>query len=243
MYKFVFICYGELMWNKENCFIGWVDVDLIEQGCNEVYQVGELFKEVGYMFDIVYMLVFKCVICMLWYVQDKMDLMYLLVVYLWCLNECYYGVLLGLNKVEMVVKFGDEQVFVWCCSYDMLLFVFELIDECVLFNDLCYVKVLCEQLLFIECLKDMVVCVLLLWNELIVLVVCVGKQVLIVVYGNLLCVLIKYFDGILDSDIVGLNILNGVLFVYEFDENLKLIKYYYFGDQEVIVQVQVVVVK
>lgn len=30
MYKFVFICYGELMWNKENCFIGWVDVDLIE---------------------------------------------------------------------------------------------------------------------------------------------------------------------------------------------------------------------
>lgn len=36
MKRIVLFCYGESIWNKDNCFIGWIDVDLIEKGIVDV---------------------------------------------------------------------------------------------------------------------------------------------------------------------------------------------------------------
>ncbi|KWC51851.1 2,3-diphosphoglycerate-dependent phosphoglycerate mutase [Burkholderia ubonensis] len=243
MYKLVLIRHGESTWNKENRFTGWVDVDLTEQGCNEAYQAGELLKEAGYTFDIAYTSVLKRAIRTLWHVQDRMDLMYLPVVHSWRLNERHYGALSGLNKAETAAKFGDEQVLVWRRSYDTPPPALEPTDERAPYADPRYARVPREQLPLTECLKDTVARVLPLWNESIAPAIKGGKQVLIAAHGNSLRALIKYLDGISDSDIVGLNIPNGVPLVYELDENLKPLKSYYLGDQDEIAKAQAAVAK
>ncbi|KVA71658.1 phosphoglyceromutase [Burkholderia ubonensis] len=243
MYKLVLIRHGESTWNKENRFTGWVDVDLTEQGCNEAYQAGELLKEAGYTFDIAYTSVLKRAIRTLWHVQDRMDLMYLPVVHSWRLNERHYGALSGLNKAETAAKFGDEQVLVWRRSYDTPPPALEPTDERAPYADPRYARVPREQLPLTECLKDTVTRVLPLWNESIAPAIKGGKQVLIAAHGNSLRALIKYLDGISDSDIVGLNIPNGVPLVYELDENLKPLKSYYLGDQDAIAKAQAAVAK
>ncbi|KVO51428.1 phosphoglyceromutase [Burkholderia ubonensis] len=243
MYKLVLIRHGESTWNKENRFTGWVDVDLTEQGCNEAYHAGELLKEAGYTFDIAYTSVLKRAIRTLWHVQDRMDLMYLPVVHSWRLNERHYGALSGLNKAETAAKFGDEQVLVWRRSYDTPPPALEPTDERAPYADPRYARVPREQLPLTECLKDTVTRVLPLWNESIAPAIKGGKQVLIAAHGNSLRALIKYLDGISDSDIVGLNIPNGVPLVYELDENLKPLKSYYLGDQDAIAKAQAAVAK
>lgn len=190
----------------------------------------------------VYILVFKCVICIFWIIFDGMDQMWILVICDYCFNECYYGVLQGFNKVEIVEKYGDEQVLIWCCSYDMLLFKMDCDDECYV-GCLCVYKDLDEEcILLLESFKDIVDCFLFYYQQEIEFQVCVGKQVLICVYGNSLCVLVKYLSGIFDEDIVKFNIFIGIFMVYELDDDLKLIKNYYLGDQEVVVKVVEVVV-
>ena len=243
MYKLVLIRHGESTWNKENRFTGWVDVDLTEKGISEAQQAGRLLKESGYSFDIAYTSVLKRAIRTLWHVQDQMDEMYLPVVHSWRLNERHYGALSGLNKAETAAKFGDEQVLVWRRSYDTPPPALEAADERAPFADPRYAKVPRGQLPLTECLKDTVARVLPLWNESIAPAVKAGKQVLIAAHGNSLRALIKYLDGISDSDIVGLNIPNGVPLVYELDENLKPITHYYLGDQEAIAKAQAAVAK
>jgi len=243
MYKLVLIRHGESTWNKENRFTGWIDVDLTEQGRNEAYQAGELLKEAGYTFDLAYTSVLKRAIRTLWHVQDRMDLMYLPVVHSWRLNERHYGALSGLNKAETAAKFGDDQVLVWRRSYDTPPPALEATDERAPYADPRYAKVPREQLPLTECLKDTVARVVPLWNESIAPAIKSGKQVLIAAHGNSLRALIKYLDGISDSDIVGLNIPNGVPLVYELDENLKPVRNYYLGDQDAIAKAQAAVAK
>jgi 2,3-bisphosphoglycerate-dependent phosphoglycerate mutase len=81
-----------------------------------------------------------------------------------------------------------------------------------------------------ECLKDTVARVVPYWTETIAPSIQSGKRVLIAAHGNSIRALIKYLDGISDSDIVSLNIPNGIPLVYELDENLKPIRHYYLGD-------------
>jgi 2,3-bisphosphoglycerate-dependent phosphoglycerate mutase len=238
MYKLVLIRHGESTWNKENRFTGWVDVDLTEQGNREAQQAGVLLREAGYTFDIAYTSVLKRAIRTLWHVQDQMDQMYIPVVHSWRLNERHYGALAGLNKAETAAKYGDEQVLIWRRSYDTRPPALDPDDERASYRDPRYAKVPREQLPLTECLKDTVERVLPIWKESIAPAVKSGKKVLIAAHGNSLRALIKYLDGISDSDIVGLNVPNGVPLVYELDENLKPIEHYYLGDAEAIAQAQ-----
>jgi 2,3-bisphosphoglycerate-dependent phosphoglycerate mutase len=243
MYKLVLIRHGESTWNKENRFTGWVDVDLTEQGNREAQQAGVLLKNSGYTFDIAYTSVLKRAIRTLWHVQDEMDLMYLPVVHSWRLNERHYGALSGLNKAETAARFGDEQVLVWRRSYDTPPPALEPTDERAPYGDPRYIKVPRDQQPLTECLKDTVARVLPLWNESIAPAIKSGRKVVIAAHGNSIRALVKYLDNISDDDIVGLNIPNGVPFIYELDENLKPIRRYYLGDEEAIAKAQVAVAK
>jgi 2,3-bisphosphoglycerate-dependent phosphoglycerate mutase len=236
MYKLVLIRHGESTWNKENRFTGWVDVDLTEQGIREAKQAGRLLKDAGYTFDIAYTSVLRRAIRTLWLVQDQMDLMYVPVVHSWRLNERHYGALSGLNKAETAAKFGEDQVLVWRRSYDTPPPPLDPNDPRAPYDDPRYAKVPREQVPLTECLKDTVARVLPIWNESIAPAVKAGKKVLIAAHGNSMRALVKYLDQISDTEIVGLNIPNGVPLVYELDENLKPIRHYYLGDPEAIAQ-------
>ncbi len=119
MYKVVLLRHGESIWNKENLFTGWTDVDLSEKGVEEARNSGKLMKEAGYTFDLAYTSVLKRAIRTLWLALDVMDMMWLPIVNSWRLNERHYGALQGLNKAETAAKYGDEQVHIWRRSYDI----------------------------------------------------------------------------------------------------------------------------
>jgi len=234
MKKVVLLRHGESTWNKENRFTGWTDVDLSEKGVEEARQSGILLKDGGYTFDIAFTSVLKRAIRTLWIALDIMDLMWIPEVKHWRLNERHYGALQGLNKAEMAVKFGDEQVQVWRRSYDVPPPPLDLDDPRFPGFDPRYQDVPPADLPRCESLKDTVRRFLPYWNEAIVPTIQAGKKVIIAAHGNSLRALVKHLDNIPDDQIVSLNIPTGVPLVYELDDDLKPITHYYLGDQEAI---------
>ncbi|MDU0810111.1 MAG: 2,3-diphosphoglycerate-dependent phosphoglycerate mutase [Burkholderia sp.] len=234
MYRIVFIRHGQSTWNKENRFTGWIDIDLTDQGVNEAKQAGNLLKNSGYTFDIAYTSVLKRAIRTLWYIQDKMDLMYLPVFHSWRLNERHYGALSGLNKAETAKKFGKEQVIAWRRAYDVKPPAIKEEKARTLYIDSRYENLSHNQLPLTESLKDTVTRVLPLWRKSITPAIKANKKILIVAHGNSIRALIKYLDSISDTDIIALNIPNGIPLVYELDKKLKPIKNYYISDTEKI---------
>jgi 2,3-bisphosphoglycerate-dependent phosphoglycerate mutase len=234
MHKLVLLRHGESLWNKENRFTGWHDVDLSEKGRCEAAEAGKLLKAEGFHFDIAYCSVLRRALTTLWLALDQMDELWIPVEKTWRLNERHYGALQGLNKAETAAKFGDDQVLVWRRSYDIPPPALEKSDERWPGHDPRYADVPADELPFTECLKDTVARFLPYWHETIAPQVSAGKNVIIAAHGNSLRALVKYLDGISDEDIISLNIPTGVPLVYELDEALKPIKNYYLGDQSAI---------
>ena len=236
MYKVVLLRHGESIWNKENLFTGWTDVDLSEKGREEAAQAGRTLKEQGFHFDLAYTSVLKRAIRTLWTVLDEMDQMWIPVVRDWRLNERHYGALQGLNKAETTEKYGAEQVKIWRRSYDIPPPALTIDDPRYPGKDPRYHSLTKEQLPLTECLKDTVDRVLPFWHNVVVPQIRSGKQVIIAAHGNSLRALVKYLEDVPDDKIVDLNIPTGVPMVQELDANLKSIRHYYLGDAEKIAQ-------
>ena len=236
MFKLVLLRHGESIWNKENKFTGWTDVDLSEKGIQEAKESAKLLQKEGFTFDIVFTSVLKRAIRTLWIVMDDMDMMWLPVERSWRLNERHYGALQGLNKKETVEKFGEKQVLIWRRSYDTRPPALTKDDPRYPGNDPMYANVPEKDLPLTECLKDTVARFLPYWKESIIPAIKQNKKVIIVAHGNSLRALVKYLDNISDEKIVGLNIPTGIPLIYELDKNLKAVTHYYLGDQEKVQQ-------
>jgi 2,3-bisphosphoglycerate-dependent phosphoglycerate mutase len=230
MHPLVLIRHGESVWNQENLFTGWTDVDLSAKGREEAAEGGRLLKQEGYVFDVAYTSVLKRAIRTLWYVLDETDLMWIPVHRDWRLNERHYGALQGLNKSETAAKYGEEQVKIWRRSYDIPPPPLEEKDPRSPFKDPRYAGLKKSQLPLTECLKDTVVRVLPCWKECIAPDIKAGKRVMIAAHGNSLRALVKYLDNVPDDEILGLNIPTAIPLVYELDANLKPLRHYYLGD-------------
>lgn len=230
----VLLRHGESTWNKENRFTGWTDVDLSERGIEEAKSSGILLKENGFTFDIAYTSVLKRAIRTLWIVLDVMDLMWIPEEKSWRLNERHYGALQGLNKAETAEKFGEGQVQIWRRSYDIPPPPLDENDERYPGRDPRYRDLPKDQIPLTESLKDTVHRFLPYWQQVIAPTVKTGKKVIIAAHGNSLRALVKYLDDVSDEEIVKVNIPTGVPLVYELSDDLKPIKSYYLGDQELI---------
>ena len=194
MHKVVLLRHGESVWNKENLFTGWTDVDLSDKGRQEAKEAGVLLKEQGYSFDIAFTSVLKRAIRTLWIALDEMDLMWIPVQRDWRLNERHYGALQGLNKAETAAKYGEQQVKIWRRSYDIQPPALEGTDKRYPGNDPRYRDIPKQQLPLTECLKDTVERFMPCWHELIAPSIRSGKQVLIAAHGNSLRALVKYLE-------------------------------------------------
>ena len=231
MHKIVLVRHGESIWNKENLFTGWTDVDLSERGKEEAKAAGQLLKKEGFIFDVAFTSVLKRAIRTLWYALDETDLMWIPVHRDWRLNERHYGALQGLNKAETAQKYGEDQVKIWRRSFDIRPPALEPEDPRHPRHDPRYAALQPAQVPATECLKDTVARFLPLWKDRIAAEVRAGRRVIIVAHGNSLRALVKYLDNISDKDIVELNIPTGVPLVYELDDALAPNKHYYLGDQ------------
>ncbi len=234
MIKLVLLRHGESIWNLENRFTGWTDVGLSAKGIEEAHEAARWFKKEGFVFDLAYTSVLKRAISTLWLVLEDMDLMWIPVLNSWRLNERHYGALQGLNKLEMVEKYGEEQVLIWRRSYDVRPPALAKDDERSPVKDPRYKDLKPNEIPLTECLKDTVNRFLPYWHETIAPALKKGKRIIISAHGNSLRALVKYLDQMSDEAIVKLNIPTGIPLVYELDENLKPLKHYYLGDPEVI---------
>lgn len=234
MKKIVLIRHGESVWNKENKFTGWTDVDLSEKGAAEAVKAGVLLKKEGYDFDIAFTSVLKRAIRTLWSVLDEMDLMWIPVHNSWRLNERHYGALQGLNKSETAAKYGEEQVLIWRRSYDIRPPELEKDDPRYSGKDPRYRGMAEGDIPTSECLKDTVARFLPYWHDTIAPAVRSGGNVIVAAHGNSLRALVKYLDDISDKEIVGLNIPTAIPLVYELDDDLRALRHYYLGDPEEI---------
>lgn len=230
MHKLVLIRHGESTWNLENRFTGWTDVELTATGIEQAKQAGRLLKEGGYEFDVAYTSVLKRAIWTLWHVLDQMDRTWLPVKNAWRLNERHYGALQGLNKADMAKQYGDAQVLAWRRSYDTPPPALDANDPRGQRHDMRYAALAPSDIPLTECLKDTVARVMPLWNDELAPAIRAGRRLVIAAHGNSIRALVKYLDGISDTDIVGLNIPNGIPLVYELDDTLKPIQHYYLGD-------------
>jgi 2,3-bisphosphoglycerate-dependent phosphoglycerate mutase len=232
MKKIVLLRHGESVWNKENRFTGWTDVDLSDEGVREAREAGGLIKEAGFEFDLAFGSVLKRAIRTMWIVLDELDRMWIPQELSWRLNERHYGSLQGLNKSEMAQKFGEEQILLWRRSYDVPPPALAREDPRSPANDPRYAGVGREQLPLTECLKDTVARFLPYWNQRIAPQVSSGRRVIVVAHGNTIRALVKYLDDVSEKDIVGLNIPTGIPLIYELHDDLRPVRSYYLGDQE-----------
>jgi 2,3-bisphosphoglycerate-dependent phosphoglycerate mutase len=236
--KLILVRHGQSIWNVENLFTGWYDVDLSELGREEAVQAGLELKREKLEPQIAFTSVLKRAIRTLWLMLDTTDRMWLPVQGSWRLNERHYGALQGLNKAQTVAQHGEAQVKIWRRSYDIAPPPLLLDDPRHPRFDPRYANVDAASLPVAESLKDTLSRVLPFWESRIVPELRANKDVLVVAHGNSLRALVKMLDMMSESDIVEFNIPTGIPILYELDQQLQPLGRRFLGDQQAIAAAQ-----
>ena len=234
MYRLVLIRHGESVWNQENRFTGWTDVDLTDKGREEARAAGRLLLAEKFEFDVAHTSVLKRAIRTLWMALDEMDLLWIPVNKSWRLNERHYGALQGLNKAETAAQHSEAQVKIWRRSYDVPPPPLSPDDPRHPSRDRRYASLSPNELPLTESLKDTVARFMPYWHSAIAPDIRAGKKVLIAAHGNSLRALVKYLDSMSEESIVEVNIPTATPLVYVLNEDLKPLQKFYLGDQEAI---------
>ncbi len=234
MKKVVLLRHGESVWNKENRFTGWTDVDLSEKGVEEAKKAGKTLTENGIVFQKAYTSYLKRAVKTLNQVLDVMNLDWIPVEKSWRLNEKHYGMLQGLNKSETAAQYGDEQVLIWRRSYDIAPTPLEMNDPRSPRQDIRYNELTEAEIPLTESLLDTVNRIVPYWKEVIAPSMKQYDQIVVAAHGNSLRGIIKYLKNISNEDIISLNLPTAVPYVFEFDDNMNLVKDYFLGDPEEI---------
>ena len=226
MTKLILTRHGQSVWNAENRFTGWVDVDLSDKGIDEAEKSGQIIKDLNISIDISYTSYLKRAIKTLTTILKKNNLE-LKFNTAWQLNERHYGSLTGLNKEETKKKIGEEQFKKYRRSWDTAPPPMEKKSEYQnLFSPL-NASIPIGMTPFTESLKDTYDRVVPFYEKEIKENLQKSKNILISAHGNSLRALCKYLFNISDTQINKLEIPTGNPLVIEFDDNLEIKKYYY----------------
>jgi 2,3-bisphosphoglycerate-dependent phosphoglycerate mutase len=218
VYTLVLLRHGESLWNQQDLFTGWYDVELSDRGRAEAAQGGRLLAAAAVHPSVVHTSVQKRAIHTAQLALAELDLDWLPVRRSWRLNERHYGDLQGKNKHEVRAQYGDEQFALWRRSFDVPPPPLSLDDQRHPRFDARYASLAPDLLPSTECLKDVIARVLPWWHDAIVPDLRAGAVVLVAAHGNSLRALVKHLDGIGDDAITRLNVPTGVPLVYSLDE-------------------------
>jgi len=227
MQKLVLLRHGESIWNKENRFTGWTDVDLSDEGVEQAKRAGGILKEAGYNFDIGFTSLLKRSIKTLHIVLEELDHLWIPVQKSWRLNERFYGALQGLNKDETIAKYGPELVHKWRRDPHELPPAITKDDDRYPGKDIRYKNLTERELPLTENLSQTMDRVLPFWNEFIVPCLIHNQKVIVCAHGNSLRALIQYIDHLTDEEVTQLDLPTGIPLIYELDEGLNRIRHYY----------------
>jgi len=227
------IRHGQSLWNLENRFTGWWDVDLSPAGEAEAHQAARLLADEGLLPDVAHTSLLTRAIRTLNIVQEELGRLWIPVRRHWRLNERHYGGLTGLDKSQVRDRFGDAQFKLWRRSYDVPPPRMEPGSPFDVAVDPRYVPGVVPRT---ECLADVVARMVPYWFDAIAPELLDGKVVLVAAHGNSLRALIKHLDQMSDEEIVQLEIPTGVPIVYELDAALSPLRAggRWLGDPEAI---------
>ncbi len=229
MKKIILLRHGESVWNMENRFTGWTDVDLSEKGVEDSKKVGLLLKENGFSFDIAYTSFLKRSIKTLWLVLEAMDLAWIPEIKTWHLNERHYGALQGLNKDEITRQYGKEQVQKWRRYLYELPPPLDKNDPRFPGFDRKYTDLQKKDLPLSENLKQTMERTIDFWHRFIEKDIAEGKNVLLVAHNNTIRALIQHTENLSEEETIKLDIEMAVPLIYEFENDFHrpLTRYYF----------------
>ena len=226
MTKLILTRHGQSVWNAENRFTGWVDVDLSNKGVKEAEKSGELIKELKIKIDVSYTSYLKRAIKTLTTIL-KINNLELKFNTAWQLNERHYGSLTGLNKEETKKEIGEEQFKKYRRSWDIAPPPMNAESEYqTLFSPL-NSSIPVGMTPFTESLKDTYDRVVPFFESEIKKNLLENRNILISAHGNSLRALCKYLFNISDGKINQLEIPTGNPLVIELDNKLKINKSFY----------------
>jgi 2,3-bisphosphoglycerate-dependent phosphoglycerate mutase len=233
MAKLILVRHGESLWNKENRFTGWIDIDLSPKGIEEAKEAGDILKNHDVPFDWTYTSVLKRAILTHWLILEQLDQLWLPVTRSWRLNERHYGALQGLNKSETAAKHGEEQVKIWRRSFDTLPPLLDPSDPRHPRHDPRY-RGLENELPSGESLKTTIDRLMPFWNQELVPRIRKSENILVVAHGNSLRAIIQILENLKPSELLELNVPTAIPLEYVLDPKLQVVNKSYLGDPKVI---------
>ena len=195
MGQLIIFRHGESLWNLENRFTGWADVELTEKGIEEAKEAGKKLK--SFKLNKGYASALKRTQQTLLFALKECGQENISLVFNKALNERNYGDLQGLNKTAAIEKFGQDQVNKWRRSYDI-------------------------APPHGESLKDTRERVISYVQRVIMLVLNTDNNMVLVAHGNTMRALVMYFENISSEEIIKLEFKTGEIRLYEFVEKLKI---------------------
>ncbi len=225
----ILVRHGQSVWNLENRFTGWVDVDLNDNGRAQAKKSGELIKKKQINIDLYYSSFQLRAINTLKIIQEKLD-DYKNVKSAWQLNERHYGSLTGLNKDEMKKELGEEKVHQFRRSWDLRPDPLDKNSTYHPININAYKDIPIDKIPDTESLKDTYERVIKYYSEDIENNL-KNKNILISAHGNSLRSLCKYLFKLDNKKISKLEIPTGNPLFIEFDGDNKILNCEYLDSE------------
>ncbi len=223
MANLVLLRHGQSLFNQEDRFTGWMDIDLSQRGHAEAEEAGRLMKGCDLKFDIAFTSVLKRAIRTAWIVLDEMDRMWIPVLPCWRLNERFYGALEGEKKAEMDERYGAALVHLWRRGFSERPPALGKDDWRYPGRDERYHDIEESLLPRTESLQDTLQRVMPLWREMICPELEKGRNVLVVSHGNTIRALVKHIEDFSDQDIEEIEIATARPLLYEIDDRMMLL--------------------
>ena len=221
MSKLILTRHGQSVWNAENRFTGWLDVDLSEQGILEAGKSGQLIKNLNINIDVAHTSFLKRAIKTLTIILQENDLQ-LTLNPSWEINEMHYGSLTGLNKEETKKKIGEEQFKKYRRSWDVSPPPMPSDNKNqILFSPL-NDGIPKDLIPATESLKDTYNRVIPFFENKVKPDLQKNKNIIIAAHGNSLRALCKKLFNISDQKINELEIPTGNPLIIEFDQSLEI---------------------
>ena len=207
MSNLILVRHGQSVWNLQNRFTGWVDVELTEGGELEAKKAGNLIKALDIKIDLFYSSI---------QLRAKNTLKLIKKILknnepskkAWQLNERHYGALTGLNKDEMKTKLGEEKVYQFRRSWDLRPDPLDKTNPYHPLNIEIYKNIPIENIPDTESLKDTYERVINFYNEEIEKNI-TNNNILISAHGNSIRALCKYLFRLDNTQITKLEIPTG----------------------------------
>jgi 2,3-bisphosphoglycerate-dependent phosphoglycerate mutase len=215
--RLILIRHRESLWNREQHFTGWADVDLTAEGVVQMQDAARVLRDAGVDIDLTFSSVLRRCIRSQWILLESMHCIWVPQVLDWRLNERHYGALTGRLMSEAEMEYGHATVQMWRRSYATAPLAIDAAAAAHVAIDRRYAQLRSDQIPVGESLQQTVARVRTLWQQSISTAFRTSRSVAVVGHGNSLRALIKILEDLSNDEIIGVEVGNGTPIVYELD--------------------------